>query len=238
MLKRIYTPALMPPVHLGEVVFPLNPFRVIETQLRQYCSYILNNIHPQRDILGNIFGADFCVGLSLGLPVEHEMIVSAFEPARSDVQNWQLEEISSNLDSLALEDQPHQSALHLEEQHPVLSAVHQFGNPIARMISNEQAPMDTVHLRRSTRSTRYDGFRVPQPSDVKSTTSKVKARVNPSITNATKTTAPHTNIQVKPSSSQEGALPPPTPIATIQSVGINLCGINRKELSPKKLLAS
>jgi hypothetical protein len=32
--------------------------------------------------------------------------------------------------------------------------------------------------------------------------------------------------------------PPHTPIAVIQSIGVNLCGVPSEELSPKKLLAN
>lgn len=52
---------------------------------------------------------------------------------------------------------------------------------IQRMISNEKAAIDVTQLRRSTRSTRYDGFRIPQPTDVKPTASKVKARIMPAM---------------------------------------------------------
>ena len=39
-----------------------------------------------------------------------------------------------------------------------------------------QVPLVTTEVRRSTRSTRYDGFRVPQISDVRAPLSKVKPR--------------------------------------------------------------
>ena len=74
---------------------------------------MLNNIQSERDILGSIFGATFYVCLNLDLPVDHQVIASAYEPSRYEVQNWQFEEISSSLDSLALEEQPHLSILHL-----------------------------------------------------------------------------------------------------------------------------
>lgn len=106
----------------------------------------------------------------------------------------------NSFETLAMYEQHQQEPQRLVEEVSALPPAQQPVNPIARMISNEQAPVDMVQLRRSTRSTRYDGFRVPQPSNVKSTTSKVKARVTPSITNATKTTSPQPMLQAKTTS--------------------------------------
>lgn len=218
---------------------------MIESHLRQYCLWILDHILPEDDILGSIFNASFSVGLHLGLSIVNPvvstinpLVIHDYEhsPAGEDIR--QIGAFSKQFETIAMYEQHQQEPQRLVEEVSALPPAQQPVNPIARMISNEQAPVDMVQLRRSTRSMRYDGFCVPQPSDVKSATSKVKARVTPSITNATKTTAPQPMLQAKATSPQDDAVPPPTPIITIQSIGINLCGIDKDELSPKKLLAS
>lgn len=102
------------------------------------------------------------------------------------------------------------------------------GGLLQALIQSEKAHVDTTLLRRSTRSTRYDGFRVPQPSDTKKVVSKVKPRNKPVL-------------QAKNAAALNIAslsAPPPTPIPTIQNIGTNMCGIHPDDLSPKKLLAS
>lgn len=86
---------------------------------------------------------------------------------------------------------------------PVVESSTHFG----RMISKETKHVDTAQLRRSTRSTRYDGFRVPQPSDVRITVSKVKQRVNPAVAVISNATAPH-----MADSNVKTDAPPPTTI--------------------------
>ena len=74
-----------------------------------------------------------------------------------------------------------------------------------------RAPLVTTEVRRSTRSTRFDGFRVPQITDVRTTSSKVKPRVIPSAA-------------AGPSESVDQP-PPPTPLRTMQDIGINRCAV-------------
>ena len=92
-------------------------------------------------------------------------------------------------------------------------------------------PIDTANLRRSNRSTKYDGFRVPQPSDSRQQKSKVKPRLIPSAATAA---SQHTSAE-QASDAQELAVPPPTPIATMQAVGTQLCAIPAEELSDAAL---
>ena len=71
-------------------------------------------------------------------------------------------------------------------------------------------PVDTTSLRRSNRSTKYDGHRVPQPSDTRLPKSKVKPHINP----AAPVTADAHLPQV-----QDSEIPPPTTIESLQAIG-------------------
>lgn len=103
---------------------------------------------------------------------------------------------------------------------------------------NEKAPVDIAQLRRSTRSTRYDGFRVPQITHAKQVMSKVKPKMTPAITISSKATEPQDSTGLPEDVAPSDELPPPTPIQTIQYGGTNLCGIPATNLSPRKLLSS
>ena len=87
------------------------------------------------------------------------------------------------------------------------------------------APISTSEVRRSLRSNKYDGLKVPPLSDIRKNISKVKPRVIPSV--GTSSSA----------SSAAGGIPPPTPIATLQDIGVNRCAITAAALSDKVLLA-
>jgi hypothetical protein len=100
-------------------------------------------------------------------------------------------------------------------------------------------PDCTTQVRRSARCNNYNGFKPKIISDAKAMKSKVKPRKTPSITSAD---------VVEDNGSEEGfgqqivasplQVPPITPVPVMQAIGINLCGISPKELSPRKLLAS
>ena len=88
-------------------------------------------------------------------------------------------------------------------------------------------PLDTTAVRRSTRSNKYDGFKVNHVSDTKQTRSRVKARVVPSVSAISMAAAPAEVVT--------GSCPPPTSIEEIQQVG-DRCGIAPEDLSAEKLL--
>ena len=90
--------------------------------------------------------------------------------------------------------------------------------------SKAQVPILTTEVHRSTRSTRYDGFRVLALSDARPTASKVKPRLAPSAASS--------------SSSGDAVLPPPTPIATLQDIGVNRYVIPPQELSENAMLSA
>nr|XP_020185585.1 ethylene-responsive transcription factor 3-like [Aegilops tauschii subsp. strangulata] len=105
------------------------------------------------------------------------------------------------------------------------------------MLVGEKAPIDTVRMRRSSRSTRYDGFKVPQVTDVRKAQSKVKPRGAPSVACSSKATAPCAKLVLNPLASTTDDLPPLTPIHQLQYVGNVLCGVSPDDLTPQKLMA-
>lgn len=89
-----------------------------------------------------------------------------------------------------------------------------------------KAPLLTTEVRRSTRSTRFDCFRVPQITDVRVTSSKVKPRVTPSAT-APGYCAP-----------MDQPPPPPTPLRVMQDISTTRCAVPPQELTYAALMAS
>ena len=77
-------------------------------------------------------------------------------------------------------------------------------------------PLDTTTVRRSTRSTKYDGFKINHVSDIKRSKSRVKPRETSFVTAISLAAAP---VQV-----MTDASPPPTSIEDIQQMG-SRCGI-------------
>lgn len=89
------------------------------------------------------------------------------------------------------------------------------------------APISTTEVRRSTRSNKYNGFRVTQPSDTRTASSKVKPRITPSAGSSS-----NTEDRVS------DEIPPPTPIPVLQAIGVNRCVVPAEELSEEALLAA
>ena len=92
----------------------------------------------------------------------------------------------------------------------------------------DPAPIDTSSLRRSTRSTKYDGFRVKVHDESRPSKSKVKPRVVPTML---------PRGAASDSKEPEFELPPPTPIPTMQNIGTQLCAIPAEELNEDMLTA-
>jgi hypothetical protein len=98
--------------------------------------------------------------------------------------------------------------------------------------STSATPICTTGVRRSTRNTRFQGFKSKNLSEAKHVVSKVKPRKTPTMREV--------NSQTGDSSSTASEMMdiPATPVPVIQSIGINLCGVPPEELSPEKLLAT
>lgn len=124
---------------------------------------------------------------------------------------------------------------------PVLSLLPEpetsVSDRIGALIAGEKKAVDTVQLRRSTRSTRFDGFKTSLVSDVRLVTSKVKHHQAPSIGTSSTATDPSTGLHVIMNDASESDPPPNTPIRTIQMIGSHVCGIPTDDLSAEKLMA-
>ena len=90
---------------------------------------------------------------------------------------------------------------------------------------NTKVPLDTTAVRRSSRSNKYDGFKICNASEVKPSRSRVKARIVPTVNAVSTATAPAVTC------------PPPTSIHELQQVG-DRCGIVPEDISEDKLLAT
>lgn len=98
-------------------------------------------------------------------------------------------------------------------------------------------PMDDRNLRRSTRATKYNGFKINQPTDHRVTKYKVAPRVIPSAAISAHDKLFDAKLKEK-AVHQEKKMPPgPTEIKTIQHIGVHQCGIDAADLSTEKLHA-
>ena len=92
-----------------------------------------------------------------------------------------------------------------------------------------KAPISVMQVRRSNRSNKYDGFKVPLISDSKAKTSKVKPRVIPNMASAV--------VITELSDDHDAEVPPPLSIHEIQQIGSTRCAIPPEELTEEVLLA-
>ena len=92
-----------------------------------------------------------------------------------------------------------------------------------------KAPISVMQVRRSNRSNKYDGFKVPLISDSKAKTSKVKPRVIPNMASAV--------VITELSDDHDAEVPPPLSIHEIQQIGATRCAIPPEELTEEVLLA-
>ena len=92
-----------------------------------------------------------------------------------------------------------------------------------------KAPASVVEVRRSSRSNKYDSFKIPSVSDSKAKPSKVKPRIVPS--------AAAQAGQAVPDSLNEDNIPPPTPVQVLQHIGIIKCAIPPEEVTSEALMA-
>jgi hypothetical protein len=239
MLKRIYTQTLMPSVCPEGTIFPLNPFAVIQSQLNRFSTLILQNILPEDDVFDTVFRTSLILGfvvdrsavlctpndidatssLSLVQPEQHQHIQMQGTTVGGTEVNLEITTTLEATTVLAAEPDSKSNA----------------PDPFHMMICNESAHVDTIQLRRSARSNKYNGFRVPPPSDKKPVASKVKPRKEPFVHCSSHATAPSSATR---NGKVSQVVPPPTAIHTIQSIATNMCGMHPSQISTHKLLAS
>lgn len=226
---------------------PLNPLAIYRTVVDSILKTYLPL--PMGIQVGSTFNMSEGIVIPYSIWSEFVTLASISESTIGEFTCTMLEahEQSRTSQKVAHEDETHnlnihppanlsadQHLLHCSEGNTDMPQLSHF----QKMIMNEKAVGDTTQLRRNTRSTKYDGFRVPQVTDVKQPKSKVKPRVVPALSVKSKATNPHTEDQKTEDSTTIPELPPPTPIQTIQCIGTKLCGIPATDLSPRKLLAS
>lgn len=102
-------------------------------------------------------------------------------------------------------------------------AEHIIGKPKCKYSGPIQlVPVNDANLRRSKRTTKYDGFKVTNFSERRTVKSKVAPCVMPSIA----------TVKQKVNDVEKKGIPEPTAISTIQQIGVHMCGIDASELSP------
>ena len=175
----------------------------------------------------DVFSMIFATAIQWGTVVVPSALLATEPRARLSAVDWDLPEHSPGLKAitqLVSADVESQLVPPMDQPNAlqVIASSSMFNATQHRSVL---VPLDTAAVRRSTRSNKYDGFKVPSLYDTRKTTSKVKPRVIPSI--GTSASA----------ASSAGEIPPPTPIATLQSIGVNRCAIPAAELSEETLLA-
>ena len=226
MLKRIYTPAIT----FGQsssVMLPLNPFKVIQHQLNVLAAACLGRVAPEPDVLSDIF----CSTFQLGAAVVPRVMLQESYAGRSislDV-DWEMDARSPGLKAIPqlVSGGGELQTTSLLAQGTALQVIASSSQYAAPQSRNALVPLDTTAVRRSTRSNKYDGFKVNQITDSKRSKSRVKPRGTPFISAVSLAVAP---VQVA-----VDACPPPTSVEELQQM-CNRCGIAPDALSSEKLL--
>ena len=94
-----------------------------------------------------------------------------------------------------------------------------------------KAPLSVTTMRRSARSNKYDGFKVPPITDSRTKTSKVKPRVIPNDVSAVVIT------EITEDQPEDGEIPPPMTIEKIHNITIQQCAIPPEEVTEDLLMA-
>ena len=94
-----------------------------------------------------------------------------------------------------------------------------------------KAPLSVTSVRRSARSNKYDGFKVPPLTDSRTKISKVKPRVIPNAVSAVVIS------EITDEQPEDGELPPPMTIEQIQHIAIQQCVVPPEEVTEDLLMA-
>ena len=89
--------------------------------------------------------------------------------------------------------------------------------------SQSFSPLVSTQVRRSSRSNKYDGFKVPSILDVKAKKSRVKKITVPSVIDQKMDKV--ANLQIQEAGKGTSSTFPPTPIPVLQNIGIQRCGV-------------
>ena len=211
-------------------MLPLNPFRVIQNHFNSIAVAYVLNVTPEPDVMARIFSDRFQSGVCIDPRLLlHSGPQVAVETA---VMDWEEAAHSPGLKAISAQFAPepvctepapavrmgHGSALQMIASSSLFAT---------RASSCTRVPLDTTAVRRSTRSNKYDGFKVNQISDNRQPKSRVKARVVPTLRAV--------SMAAAPTSLAATACPAPTSVEEIQQVGAR-CGIPPEDLSAEKLL--
>lgn len=248
MIKLIYTPKILPAHVTTGVSLPLNPLTVLSEFLHSCMRHYAELIGPEWQRLDAGFFEKLSTVIFLyqdqfeAEEIGYEIAVGppTLGGPHNQLMNMCLDTSGAGPVATMRAQESNSAAEIVEHEHSFVSTDHevqanQVKGVLAKLVDNEHSHVDTIMLRRSSRSNKYNGFRVPLPSDKKTVNSKVKPRKNPAVHCTSIATAP-SSAMMDGKVSQD--IPPPTSIPTIQSIGTNMCGIHPDKLSPKKLLAS
>ena len=83
----------------------------------------------------------------------------------------------------------------------------------------------------SSRSNKYDGFKVPALTDSRTKTSKVKPRVIPNVVSAVVIT------EITEDQIEEGEIPPAMTVDQIQNIAVQKCVVPLEEVTEEVLMA-
>lgn len=138
---------------------------------------------------------------------------SATVGADMDMMPETSHEAAVDLSGLAMEK--HSSS---SEAFVMVVATGDLGGPSASKRGKAKAPVCVTSVRHSTRSNKYDGFKIPSMTDTKAKTYKVKPRVIPNANSVVVLSKITDDSTAEP-------VPPPTPIAVMQMIGTQNCAI-------------
>lgn len=117
------------------------------------------------------------------------------------------------------------TAVNSSSEPPSLAAVNSILEPAGLAVVTHgrrawaPSPTSNVEVRRSNHSNKYNGFKVNQVTETRTTNSKVKPRLVPSIESSS-SAMDLTSEDV-----------PPIPVHVLQAIGINKCAVPAAELT-------
>lgn len=260
LVKLVYTPRISQGQNMDtsnsiKQHFPLNPFAIVSEVIYAVAtaaSYSFAQMsvpsYPVQDVLKN----EMVIDLNAWRPVAKALMelapFHAFElslitqpsgltigPALDEAQNQPEVLRSTNLPSInCCDDSESSDSAGLMEVDTKSMVMLMAGIPCKRR--HPTVPVDITEVRRSTRSTRFMGFRPPSLADVQKRITHVKPRIVPEISPADVDMDSHQDTASSYTCNQV-QIPPNTPLKTLQMMGTKECGIPEAELTDEILLS-